>query len=163
MKTNMTRTVWGRRAFACIAMLCFGTVHAQSLEIDNQVFQEIEVTAADGSVERQTVPAATVIPGTEVTYVISYRNTGDAPAENVAITNPMPVALEYVGPQGAIPVSEVSVDGGTRFGALTALTVPGADGQPRAAQPADVTHLRWILAALPPGAEGAVSFSARVR
>ena len=46
---------------------------------------------------------------------------------------------------------------------LAELTVAGPDGEPRPAQPSDVTHLRWVLPALPAGGEGAVSFRARVR
>ena len=109
------------------------------------------------------MPASRVIPGNEVIYVINYRNVGDQPLENVAITNPIPEQLVYVDAAGAVPVTSVSVDDGAEYGALAALTVPGPDGQPRPATSADVTHLRWIVPLLPAGADGAVSFEARVR
>lgn len=145
-------------------LLCAGVANAAGkLEVTNAVFQEIEVKAEDGRVERRQVPATRVIPGTEVIYVISYRNAGDGPVANVAITNPVPAELRYVDSAGPVQVSEVSVDAGETYGDLAELSVPGPDGQPRAAEPADVTHLRWSLPALAAGSEGAVSFKARVR
>jgi uncharacterized repeat protein (TIGR01451 family) len=152
-------------ALAASTLLWLGAAHAAGgVQLTNQVFQEVEVIGADGKPERKTVPAATVVPGTDVSYVIAYRNTGDKPAENVAITNPVPAELEYVAVLGPAPANEVSVDGGKQFGPLTGLSVQGADGKPRAAQAADVTHVRWILnTALQPGAGGVVSFMARLK
>lgn len=137
---------------------------AGGMQLSNQVFQEIEVVGADGKPEHKTVPAATVVPGTEVFYVITYRNTGDKPADNVAITNPVPAELEYVSAVGPAPMNQVSVDGGRQYGALASLSVTGADGKPRPAQTADVTHVRWMLnTALAPGSGGSVSFKARLK
>lgn len=152
-------------ALAASALLWFGAAHAAgSLQLSNQVFQEIEVIGADGKPERQTVPAAIIVPGTEVFYVISYRNTGDQPADNVAITNPVPAQLEYVAVLGPGPANQVSVDGGRQYGALASLAVTDASGQPRPALAADVTHVRWTLGvALPPGDGGKVSFKARLK
>ncbi len=150
---------------AASAFLWLGAAHAAGgLQLSNQVFQEIEVIGADGKPERKTVPAATVVPGTEVHYVITYRNTGDKPADSVAITNPVPAELEYVSVRGPAPANQVSVDGGKQYGELASLYVTDADGKPRPAQAADVTHVRWMLnGALPPGNGGAVSFNARLK
>ena len=154
-----------RLALAASALLAFGAAHAAGgLQLSNQVFQEIEVIGADGKPERKTVPAATVVPGTEVFYVITYRNSGDKPADNIAITNPVPAELEYVSVLGPAPANQVSVDGGKQYGALASLSVTGADGKSRPAEAADVTHVRWMLnTALPPGDGGAVSFKARLK
>lgn len=152
-------------ALAASTLFWLGTAHAAGgVQLTNQVFQEVEVIGADGKPERKTVPAATVVPGTDVSYVIAYRNTGDKPAENVAITNPVPAELEYVAVLGPAPANQVSVDGGRQYGPLASLSVTDADGKPRPAQAADVTHVRWILnTALPPGAGGTVSFKARLK
>ncbi|MGQ0430564.1 MAG: hypothetical protein ACT4UQ_11590, partial [Gammaproteobacteria bacterium] len=88
-------------ALAASALVWFGAAQAAGgLQLHNEVFQEIEVIGADGKPEHQRVPAATVVPGTEVFYVITYRNVGDQPADGVAITNPVPVELEYVAALG---------------------------------------------------------------
>ena len=166
MKTNQTMGIvrTARWALGAAVVLCAGMAHAAGkLEISNAVFQEIEVQTEDGRTERRQVPASRVVPGNEVIYVISYRNVGDGPVANVAITNPVPAELTFVGSAGALPVSEFSVDQGAAFGALAELTVPGPDGTPRQATANDVTHLRWNLPELPAGSDGAVSFTARVR
>jgi uncharacterized repeat protein (TIGR01451 family) len=128
------------------------------------VEQEVETRGKDGKVRKQMVPAAKVVPGTEVTYVITYRNKGTQPAEKVVINNPVPPELTYQGSSGEGARFEVSVDGGVAYGVLPSLRVTGADGKPRPAQPADVTHLRWTLArAVPPGAEGTVRYRALLK
>src|SRR5688500_5723882 len=158
---NLRRARW---AIVLVALACMGAAHAAGrLEVDNAVFQEIDVKTEDGRTERRQVPVSKVVPGNEVIYIISYRNVGDGPVENVAITNPVPAALSFVGSDGPLAISAVSVDQGAAYGALAELSVPGPDGALRAATEADVTHLRWILPALPAGSEGAVSFRARVR
>jgi uncharacterized repeat protein (TIGR01451 family) len=166
MKANNTMGIvrTARWALGAAVLLCVGVAQAAGkLEISNSVFQEVAVQTEDGRTERRQAPVTRVIPGNEVIYVISYRNVGDGPVANVAITNPVPNELIYVASAGAIQVSEVSVDQGERYGDLSDLTVPGPDGAPRPAQPADVTHLRWNLPELPAGSDGAVSFTARVR
>lgn len=162
--TVMVKAFLGLALAAC-ALTGFSSAHAAGgLQLDNQVFQEIEIVGADGKPERRTVPAATVVPGTEVLYMITYRNSGDQPAENVAITNPVPPDLEYISVLGPGPANQVSVDGGKRYGPLASLSVTGADGKPRPAQTADVTHVRWTLnTALQPGSAGSVSFKARLK
>ena len=136
---------------------------ADTLELRNEVFQEVDVKDADGSTHRERVPAAKVVPGTEVIYVITYRNAGKQPAANVVITNPIPAELAYQPERGPAPSAtpDVSVDSGTRFGALASLSVKDAEGKPRPAQGSDVTHLRWRLREpVAPGAQGSVSYRA---
>ena len=147
------------------AMFWLGAAQAAGgLQLTNQVFQEVETRAANGEMVRKTVPAAMVVPGTEVSYVITYENTGDRPADDVILTNPVPVELEFVSVAAPTTANQVSVDGGKHYGALSSLTVRAADGNPRAASAADVTHVRWTLSnALQPGQGGTVSFRARLK
>lgn len=163
MNTRKSIRPTRRWLLAGMAMLCIGAVHAQGVELTNEVFQQTEVQAADGSTFMKTVPATTIVPGTEVIYVITYRNTGDQAADEVTIDNPVPAELDFVASAGERALDAVSVDGGTQYGALTELTVVGEDGASRPAQAADVTHLRWVLGTLEAGAEGKVSFVARVK
>lgn len=145
--------------------LACGSAFAQAgggMVLTTKVYQEVQVPGAGGKVVTKRVPAKTVVPGGEVIYEISYDNTGKAPATDVAINNPLPPELALVEVEGT-PVTDVSVDGGKSFGKLAELTVTGKDGKARAAQTADVTHLRWIVARVEPGAKGKVTFRARVR
>ena len=127
------------------------------------MFQEVDVTDADGKTHRERVPAAKVVPGSEVIYVITYRNAGAQPATGVVITNPIPTELAYQPQPGPGPsaVPDVSVDAGASFGALASLSVKDAEGKPRPAQGSDVTHVRWQLREpVAPGAQGSVSYRA---
>lgn len=155
-----------RLHLAAVAALTLfaGAVSAQdALQLTSEVFQEVEVTGKNGKKEKKTVPAAKVVPGSEVIYVITYRNVGSQTAEKVVISNPLPKELAYKGgsSSGKGTRFEVSVDGGSAWGVLTSLRVDGADGKKRPAQPADVTHLRWTLAQkVAPGGSGSVSYRA---
>ncbi len=146
--------------FIAIALFWLGTLHAKAgLELTNEAFQEVVVKRPDGKVERKTMPASMVVPGTEVQYIVRYKNASAETAGQIAITNPIPKELEYVSASDA----EVSVDDGKSYGQLAALQVVGADGKPRPATPSDVTHVRWLLKSLKPGDEGKVSFRARLK
>ena len=144
-------------------LAAFGSGFAQeaNLEVTNAVFQEVEVAAPDGTVTRKLVPAVKVVPGQDVVYEISFRNTGGEEATDLAVDNPLPRALVFV--EAATDPTAVSVDGGEHFGKLAELTVTGTDGEERAAQPSDITNLRWVVARLAPGATGKVTFRARVK
>jgi uncharacterized repeat protein (TIGR01451 family) len=147
--------------------LMAGAAYAQNaLTLSTEAFQEVEVAGKDGKMEKKTVPVAKVTPGTEVTYVITYKNVGDKPADKVVVNNPVPKELAYRSgsADGKGARSEVSVDGGRHYGALPGLKVEGADGKPRPAEAADVTHLRWLLAQpVAPGAQGVVSYRATLK
>jgi uncharacterized repeat protein (TIGR01451 family) len=143
----------------------FGSGFAQAaggLEIHNAVFQEVVVAGPDGSTTTRLVPASKVVPGGHVVYEITYRNTGRDGASNITINNPLPDGLVYVDGKGT-PVSAVSVDGGANYGRLPDLVVIGADGNPRAAQASDVTHLRWVVPPLDAGGVAKVTFEAVVK
>ena len=152
-------------AFAA-ATLLFSTapaLAADALELRNAVYQEVDVTAPDGTTHKERVPATKVVPGTEVVYVITYKNAGKQPASDVVITNPIPTELAYQPEPGPGPSAtpEVSVDAGKSWGALASLTVKGPDGKPRAAQGSDVTHVRWKIGApVRAGEQGTVSYRA---
>jgi uncharacterized repeat protein (TIGR01451 family) len=149
---------------ACLLFAVAPAAAAQdALELRNAVFQDVEVKAADGTMHKERVPAAKVVPGSEVIYVITYQNVGKQPATDVVITNPIPSELAYrPEPQpGPTAAPEVSVDAGKSWGALAKLVVTGDDGKPRPAQGSDVTHVRWKLGTpVKAGEQGSVSYRA---
>lgn len=140
------------------AALMVGPAMAGPLEITNVVYQDVETKLPDGKTEHRLAPASTVTPGQEVVYVVTVSNSGDRPADQLVITNPVPASIEFVAGDGAV----VSVDGGRRFGALSSLTVRDR-GAVRAARPNDVTHVRWTVARVAPGSSDKVSFRARLK
>jgi uncharacterized repeat protein (TIGR01451 family) len=153
-------------ALAALSLFAGAALAQDSLQLTNAVFQEIVVAGKDGKKEKKTVPATKIVPGTEVIYVITYRNVGSQTAEKVVISNPLPKELAYRGgsASGKGTKFEVSVDGGNAFGTLPGLRVAGPEGKKRPAKPDDVTHLRWTLAKpVAPGAQGTVSYRATLK
>ena len=113
---------------------------------------------------RQTTvlqPPRSVVPGDKLVFRTQYKNTGAAAATRFVVTNPVPAAVAWTGE--ATGGVEASVDGGRMYGPLASLRVKGANGQFRAATPADVTHLRWTVATIAPTAGGQILYRGVVR
>lgn len=135
---------------------------ASPVSLSSEVFVQREKIDAAG---RKTVVLEApkkVTPGDRLVFVLAYRNGGAAPATDFTVTNPIPPAVRYA--NAATSGEVVSVDGGKSWGALAALKVRAADGKLRAAQPNDVTHVRWTLkSAIPAKGSGKLSFQGIVR
>lgn len=149
--------------FALLAIVApIGAAMANQVALDSEVFVERSVEQADGNVTVTMEEPTRVVPGDSLVFVLSYENTGAEPAENFVVTNPIPEAVAFV---EAIDAGAVySIDGGENFAALTELRVTGEDGVDRAAQPVDVTHIRWTLTApIAAGGSGQLRFRGVVR
>ncbi|MEZ5679811.1 MAG: hypothetical protein R3E14_00770 [Erythrobacter sp.] len=115
----------------------------------------------DGTTVTALVDPEVVVPGDRLVFSTYYSNTGSEPVENFIVTNPLPAAVKLA--DDADPALVVSVDGGASWGRLAELQVTGDDGATRAATAADVTHVRWTLAQIAPGAEGRLEYPAIIR
>lgn len=127
---------------------------------------DVQETDEDGKVTTKRVPAVKIVPGSTVIYTIAYEHIGDSPAEDVVITNPVPQNTVYVdgSAKGEDTRIVFSVDGGKTYGPADKLTVPAENGEQRAAQAADYTHIRWLKRSdLENGEAGTVSFKVRVK
>lgn len=132
---------------------------AQPIELRGDVQVE-KLVVENGKEKRVLVKPEVVVPGDRLIFTTAYRNVGAEAAKNVVVTNPIPPGVALA-PLGADQL-EVSIDGGKTWGRLAALSVNGTAG-PRPAQAGDVTHVRWILPVLAPGASGTLSYNALVR
>lgn len=134
---------------------------AGNVALTSEMLVERVVKASDGSAKTVLDAPKSVPPGAKLVFVLSYRNTGAAPANNFVIDNPMPAGVAF---ESADNGGTVSVDGGRSFGALAAARVRAADGLPRAARPEDVSNVRWAMTApIPVGGAGRVSFRGTVK
>ncbi len=94
---------------------------------------------------------------------VRFTNTSDQIIDSIRITSPVPADVQYVPHSASGPGSEVlfSVDNGRSFGWPDELTLVALDGGVRDADPADYTHIRWVLRApLDAGATGITRFRA---
>jgi len=129
---------------------------------------EVEVTQINKQGEKvvKRTKASRVVPGTEVIYTITAKNTGNEPADNIVVTNPIPKQTVYVEGSafGAGTTITFSVDGGKTYNTPAKLTVKNAAGIPRPATAEDYTNVRWTLQFnLQPGQEAPVWYRARVK
>lgn len=151
---------------AFVALALPAAALAEGIELKTEAFQDVLVKDKKGKSEKKRQPVTNAVPGGEVIYILTYRNTGKKPASGVVINDDVPASLAYVpgsaGGAGTRP--EVSVDGGKTWGALDKLSVKAADGSSRAARGEDVTHVRWTVnGAVGVGREGSVTYRATVR
>jgi len=137
-----------------------------TIRLEHQAQQWERVTDENGVEQTRLVEATRVLPGAAVLFTVTFTNTGDEPAENVTITNPVPDHMVYVDASASDDIASVtfSVDGGESFAAAQDLLVTDANGVQRPAIVNDYTHVRWIVDNdVAPGASGAVQFTAVVK
>jgi len=133
---------------------------AQPIELKGDVKVD-KIVVENGQEKHVMIEPKIVVPGDKLVFATAYHNTGSVAVNNFVVTNPIPAGV-MLAPDGAAS-ADVSVDGGKTWGKLASLTVTGSDGVTRAAQSSDVTHVRWTLAVVAPGASGTVSYRAIVR
>ena len=150
-------TIAGAAALsAAVSAPAFAQAAAVVLKGDVKVVRQVSETGQ--TVEKLEEPAQ-VLPGDKLVFTTGYTNGGKDAATDFVVTNPLPAPVRLTSAQGL----EVSVDGGKSFGALAALKASAADGTSRAAELGDVTHVRWRLASIAPGASGELKYFAEVR
>lgn len=133
---------------------------AQPVELLGEVKVD-QVSKVDGLEKHAWVEPKTVVPGNRLWFTTRYHNTGKDKVDNFVVTNPIPagVMLASEGAEGL----DLSVDGGKTWGKLAVLKVANGKGGLRPAQASDVSHVRWILPSVAPGATGTLSYNAIVR
>jgi uncharacterized repeat protein (TIGR01451 family) len=110
-----------------------------------------------------TAPAATAKPGDVLEYTVRYSNRGNAPAEALMPTMPIPVDAEYLPTGGGPKPTQASIDG-IRYGNIPLRRQEkGADGVVRDVDVPlrEYRALRWAVGTLGAGSE--VTVRARVR
>ncbi|WP_073974789.1 hypothetical protein [Erythrobacter donghaensis] len=132
-----------------------------AVTVNGDIKAEKSVPGPDGKPAVQLVEPESFLPGDRLLFGQNYTNSSAEVVTNFSITNPLPEAVRLA--PDADPALEVSVDGGKTWGRLAALSITAADGTSRPATHADVTHVRWVLATIAPGASGRVSFPVIIR
>ena len=144
-----------------------GNVMAQQdpISLEHKAEQWERFTDESGVEQTRLVAAARVLPGEELLFTVTYTNTGNEPAENITIVNPVPEHMDYVvrSASGDDTAVTFSVDGGESFATEQDLSVTDAQGTKRPAAAEDYTHVRWIVGSdIAPGDSGKVQFTAVV-
>jgi uncharacterized repeat protein (TIGR01451 family) len=142
-----------------------GAAGGACVSLETQAMQEQTVAGADGAKKQALVPATKVVPGDQVVWQTTARNSCASPAANVVINQAVPEHMTLVADSatGADTRIQYSLDGKT-FLALADLAVTEANGTKRPARAEDVRHLRWMLNGSIGGNQlVSVRYSARLR
>ena len=116
---------------------------------------------AEDTAQDATDASASSSQADELIVSVRFANSSDHVLDAIRITSPIPPDLSYVSDSASGPGADVlySVDGGRSFGRPEELTMQVPDGNVRGAEPADYTHVRWVLrASLDAGASGVARF-----
>lgn len=139
-----------------------------SVELKSTV--QVEVVAKDEAgqpvVKLMDIGKTKVVPGDVVVFTVSYKNVGDKPAENVVITNPIPVHLDYVDQSagGEDATVNFSINHGKSYASPDAIVITDQQGRERDARATDYTDIRWTVNhPVAVAASGSVSFRAKVQ
>ncbi|MGB3727275.1 MAG: hypothetical protein WA981_16105, partial [Glaciecola sp.] len=135
------------------------------VELSTEMFEVVETQQDNGTSKVEWVKPDNIIPGDKVGYRISFKNTGDQPAADIVLNNPVPENTVYVGGSARGTNSNIvfSVDGGQQFAKPEQLFVE-VNGKKVPAIAKDYTHVRWTLtSALPAGKEGNVQYVVQVK
>jgi uncharacterized repeat protein (TIGR01451 family) len=142
-----------------------GPAGGACVSLETQALQEQSVAGADGARKVTLAPATKVVPGDQVIWQTTARNSCPGAAANVVINQAVPEHMTLVADSamGADTRIQYSMDGKS-FMAMADLVVTEADGTKRPARAEDVRHVRWMLS----GSIGAnqslsVRYSARLR
>lgn len=148
--------------FTSISTAAYG---APEVTLSVSVEKEVQVTDANGQVTRTRMAVEEAAPGDTLFYTLRYQNSGDEPATNVKLDNPIPEGMSYVGASAWGTGTDIlfSIDQGQTFKQPASLTYRSSGGETRAAAPEQYTNIRWLIPSIAPGSSGEAGFTALVK
>lgn len=152
----LTKTISFALAAASLSTAPAAFAQEQPIALTTSTYL-VDVTEAG----EELAPATSVVPGDMLEFTTRFANQTTSVITEFTVTNPVPRNVMLTA--DAATATEVSVDGGTVWGPLSALEIMRDDGTRRNAMPDDVTHMRWVIATLAPAETGSVSYRAVVR
>ena len=121
------------------------------------------IVEENGQMVTKQVVATEVTAGETLTYTITYVNSGDENATNIAIVDPLPEGSSYIaGSASQTGELTFSADNGKTYKKPSLLTyeVKNSSGttEQKVASPEQYTHVRWLIPVIAAGEKGSVSF-----
>lgn len=150
------------RASLAVA-ICAPAFGQNCIELTTTAQSEQQYVDEQGKKATRLVPLEKPVPGSEVVWTITAKNTCAKAVENVVIANPVPEHMTYVASSAMGTGTDItySVDG-KEFKAAAALTST-RDGALQPAKPDEYRAVRWSYAAsFAPGSLAFVRYRARV-
>lgn len=146
--------------------------------VDPTTFAVLAITAPSLTLRKSVNPTGDQLPGTELTYSITFTNTGGSLAREVVLTDPIPIVTDFKigsvttdpGSTGLTIVVEYSndYDSGTPTAATWTYTPVSGGGGAATNFDRDVKAVRWrvtagFLSSITPDNSGKVGFTVIIR
>jgi uncharacterized repeat protein (TIGR01451 family) len=167
-----TGTHWGLGTGQMGAIAALVLTMATSAFAADKACVELKTTAEteqevieQGQKVKRLMPAGKVVPGNEIVWTITAKNSCDKATDHVVIGNPVPEHMSYVAGSAMGTGTNIaySLDG-KEFKSGAELRVRDADGTLRAARAEEYRAIRWSYeAAFAPGAVAFVRYRAIVK
>jgi uncharacterized repeat protein (TIGR01451 family) len=143
---------------------------ASVLTVSDTGFADLTVVRPRLTTSKTVAASGAILPGTELTYLVSFANAGSAAASSVVLVDSLPPAVQFrPGSVVSTPPAGVSVavDYSSDLGlSWTYVPVSGGCGAPTGYDRC-VNRIRWrllsTLSATPPNHAGSVGFVAQIR
>jgi uncharacterized repeat protein (TIGR01451 family) len=139
-------------------------------QVSVAITAEKEVTSVvNGQNVTKKVPANDVESRNVIFYTLSYVNSGNEPATNANLDDPIPQGTTYVSGSAYGESAEIlfSIDGGKSFRKPSLLSyeisLPNGKTEKHVATPEEYTHIRWVIKSISAGSKGKVGFQVRVK
>lgn len=140
------------------------TVRApRGLVMSSTLERIVAAPQGDGAAAVEIAAGTVASHADQLIVSVRFTNASGEIIDSIRITSPVPADVQYLPNSASGPGSDVmfSVDNGRSFGRPDELTAVAPNGTLRSADPAEYTHVRWILRApLDAGATGIARFRA---
>lgn len=147
---------------AFIIALPLTALASPNVSIDITALKEV-VEIVNGEPVTRRVPATEVVPGDIVVYTLTAINSGDEPAQNLQIEDPIPQGVSYL-PGSATQKDDLSfsIDGGNTFQNANSLD-SSETGPRKSTLEKNYTHIRWLIPELAAGNTHEFEFRVKVK
>lgn len=128
-----------------------------------QTVEKDVLTQQNGTQLTQRVKAEDITPGETLYFTLSYTNSGDEAATQVAIDSPVPNGTTYVlgSAKGNGTEFLIKLNNDTEYQAEASAMIT-VKGEKLPAQASDVNALRWVVKDIPATESGSVTFQVTV-
>lgn len=135
------------------------------IKLTSTVNKQITVIDQNGHSTLKLIPAKKVLPGETLQYVTSFKNISSQIADDIGITNPIPLNTQYLAntATGQNFTIKYSIDGGKHWAQPAQLKKRDINGKWQLASAKDYTHIRWTYrGSLAPHEQKKISFNVKL-
>ena len=148
-----------------IALLAIMSMAQADVSISSTSLQEKTKVSSSGEKVKEWIKAEKVVPGTVIRYVNTLNNSGNTPATQLVVNNPIPKNMQYVANSAICATScsvSYSIDSGKSYHRAEELYI-GVAEERHLANTSEYTDIRWVVDSLSASSQSSVEYKARLK